>query len=74
MIETQSTMNLLSALGQAGSDEVQLTGAGAIMMTLSIVLVMGLMVFCLSRILREPHQEEHHHAPLDIDTQDLNGQ
>ena len=63
---------LLSILAIAGG-EVRLTGAGALIMTLNIVLVLGLLVFCMSRILRETRPEEHHHAPLEIDTKDTNG-
>ena len=39
-------------------------------MTFSCVLVLGLLIFCLARILGEEHPETHHHAPLDIDTRD----
>jgi hypothetical protein len=41
-------------------------------MVLSILLVLGLTVFCLVRILGEKRPAEHHHAPLDIDTHDVN--
>jgi hypothetical protein len=40
------------------------------MMTASIGMVLALVAFCVSRALREPHPEEHMHAPLDIDTGD----
>jgi hypothetical protein len=64
-------MNALTALiAQSGSDEVTLTVGGAAIMTLSVALVVGLNVFCMSRILREQKPSEHHHAPLDIDTHD----
>jgi len=65
--------SLLSILAQADGGEVRLTGAGALLMTLSIVLVVGLLVFCMARILRETRPEEHHHVPLEIDTEDTNG-
>lgn len=64
-------MNGLPAeVGKAATHEGGLTVAGAVIMTLSILLVLGLAVFCMVRILREKHPEEHHHAPLDIDTHD----
>ena len=56
-------------LGAASSD-VGLTAAGATIMTVSILLVLGLLTFCMRRILTEQHPEKHH-APLDIDTHDL---
>jgi Na+-transporting NADH:ubiquinone oxidoreductase subunit NqrD len=65
-------MNTLAAVvAQAGADEVTLTVGGAVIMTLSVALVVGLNVFCMSRILREQKPSEHHHVPLDIDTHDL---
>jgi ABC-type nickel/cobalt efflux system permease component RcnA len=54
-------------------DSVTLTSAGAAIMTVSVLLVLGLCAFCFWRILREPTPSEHHHAPLDIDTRDENG-
>ncbi len=39
-------------------------------MTVCIVLVLGLMLICMIRILREKQPTEHHHAPLDINTHD----
>jgi ABC-type nickel/cobalt efflux system permease component RcnA len=60
-------------LAQAGEAEVTLTVAGGVIMTVSVLLVLGLCAFCFWRILREPTPSEHHHAPLDIDTHDLNG-
>jgi len=60
-------------LAQAGDEEVTLTAAGGMIMTVSVLLVLGLCAFCFWRILREPTPSEHHHAPLDIDTQDLDG-
>jgi ABC-type nickel/cobalt efflux system permease component RcnA len=67
-------MSLLATiLAQAATDQVTLTPAGATIMTVSVLLVLGLCAFCFWRILREPAPSEHHHAPLDIDTHDLNG-
>jgi heme/copper-type cytochrome/quinol oxidase subunit 2 len=66
-------MVLASILAQAADESVRLTVGGAVIMTGSIVLVVGLLIFCMSRILREPHPEEHHHAPLETETDDLNG-
>ena len=62
---------MLVILGQIAPDEGGLTVTGTIIMTASVLLVLGLMVFCMTRILRETRPEEHHHAPLDIDTHDL---
>lgn len=61
---------LLAVVGQTATEAGGLTPAGAVIMTASILLVLGLTVFCMARILREPRPEEHHHAPLDIDTHD----
>jgi ABC-type nickel/cobalt efflux system permease component RcnA len=67
-------MSLLATiLAQAATDQVTLTPAGVTIMTVSVLLVLGLCAFCFWRILREPAPSEHHHAPLDIDTHDLNG-
>lgn len=58
-----------SAVEAAG--EVVLTPAGGAMMALCVGLVLGLNVFCLTRILRSPRPSEHHHAPQETDTRDL---
>jgi len=58
--------NLLAQNGE----QVRLTAGGIIVMTFSCALVLGLLIFCLARILGEKHPETHHHAPLDIDTRD----
>ena len=50
-----------------------LSAAGWTVMILCIVLVCTLVTFCYYRVLREPRPSQHHHAPLDIDTKDLNG-
>lgn len=47
-----------------------LNAAGAVMMTVSIVVVLALVGFCLRRILRESKPSDRLHAPLDIDTHD----
>ncbi len=52
------------------AQEVTLTTQGAVIMVLCVSLVLGLTVFCMSRILGEQRPQEHHHAPLDIDTHD----
>lgn len=59
-------MQPLEILAQNGG----LTTTGAIVMIGCIASVIALMVYCYYRVLREPRPSEHHHAPLDIDTQD----
>ncbi len=54
----------------AASGDGGLTLAGWTMMVGSVGLVLALSAFCIYRALREPHPEEHMHAPLDIDTHD----
>jgi len=49
-----------------------LTPAGWAMMIGSVGMVLALCAFCVYRVLRESHPEEHLHAPLDIDTHDTN--
>ncbi len=61
---------LLNIIAQNNADTVQLEPAGMVMMGLSIAIVLSLTSFCVYRILRAPSPEEHHHTPLDIDTQD----
>ena len=58
-------------LAQAAEDPESLSTGGAVIMILSVSLVLGLNIFCFWRILREPGPAEHHHVPLEIDTQDL---
>ena len=58
-------------LGQAGAESTGLTTAGTIVMVASIGLVLALAGFCMVRLLGESKPEQHHHAPLDIDTEDL---
>ena len=45
---------------------------GLFMMVLSYGVVLSLVVFCFYRVLTTPDVVEHEHAPLDIDTGDLN--
>lgn len=49
-----------------------LTVAGWVMLIGSVGMVLSLCCYCAYRALTEPHAEEHMHAPLDIDTHDLN--
>ena len=55
----------------AATEDMSLTTAGGVLMAVSITLVLGLAAFCLIRILRLKKPSEHHHAPLEIDTQDF---
>ena len=48
-----------------------LSTSGWVMMIGCIGSVCLLATFCFYRVLREPNPSEHHHAPLDIDTHDL---
>lgn len=48
-----------------------LTTGGWVMMVGCISLVCGLCAFCFYRLMREPRPSDHHHAPLEIDTKDL---
>lgn len=57
-------------IAQAETTEVTLTVGGTLIMALCIILVLGLLIFCMTRILRESHPDAHHHAPLEIDTHD----
>ncbi len=47
-----------------------LTPAGWLFMLGSIAFVLGLLIFCLWRVLSTPDQLERMHAPIEIDTQD----
>lgn len=64
-------MSLPNLIAQAAESAVTLEPAGMVVMAVSILLVVGLTLFCVLRILREPTPAEHHHAPLDIDTHDV---
>ena len=57
-------------LAQTAANGITLTGGGAAVMGLSVVLVLGLNAFCIYRITHEQRPSEHLHAPLDIDTRD----
>ena len=48
-----------------------MTWAGWTLMLVSCGFVLGLMVFCYYRVLRTPTTTEHMHAPLEIDTHDV---
>ena len=48
-----------------------LSTGGWFMMIGCIGSVCSLAAFCFYRVLREPNPGAHHHAPLDIDTRDL---
>lgn len=48
-----------------------LTTGGWVMMVGCISLVCGLCAFCFYRLMRDPRPSDHHHAPLEIDTKDL---
>lgn len=47
-----------------------MTVQGWVFMLLSNAFVVGLLVYCLYRILTRPASAEHMHAPLEIDTAD----
>ena len=46
-------------LAQADPSDVTLTSGGILIMSLSILLVMGLMGFCMYRIIRNPDNKPH---------------
>jgi len=48
-----------------------MTTAGWIFMLVSCGCVVILTVFCYYRVLKAPRPSEHMHAPLDIDTHDI---
>ena len=58
-----------SVVGQAGG----LSWGGAAVMVVSVVLVLALTIFCILRVFREREPKKHLHAPLDIDTHDVDG-
>jgi hypothetical protein len=62
----------MAMLATTAENSVQLTVGGAIIMTVSVLLVLGLVIFCMTHILREKEPRKHR-APLEIDTRDLNG-
>lgn len=48
-----------------------MTAAGWTVMLLSVGFVLSLTIFCFYRVLRTPQSNQHMHAPLDIDTHDV---
>ena len=50
----------------------ELTAAGWIFMLVSCISMVIWTAWCYWRVLTAPEAAEHMHAPLDIDTQDLN--
>lgn len=48
-----------------------MNGIGLVFMIVSYVLIVSLCGFCFYRVLRTPGVEKTEHAPLDIDTRDL---
>ena len=62
-------MNALARIAAAPAP-VTLEPAGIVVMTLSILIVCWMTVFCIARIMRDKSPGEHHHTPLDIDTHD----
>jgi flagellar biogenesis protein FliO len=48
-----------------------MTPLGWTFMFMSIGFVLGLVLFCFYRVLTKPNAANHMHAPLDIDTHDL---
>jgi hypothetical protein len=55
-------------------DPQGLNTGGWAMMVLSISVVLALSTFCMYRMFRGPQPSQHHHAPLEIDTHDLDGE
>ncbi len=65
-------MWLHSLLSQTDPQQpVNLSIPGMLVMGLSLLIVTGLAVFCIVKILGEKNPGTHHHAPLDIDTHDV---
>jgi len=48
-----------------------MTTGGWIFMVCSISFVLGLVSFCFYKVLVKPASANHMHAPLDIDTHDV---
>ena len=51
--------HLMATLAQAPTDDVGLSVGGVIVMTTSILVVLGLLTFCLARILVSKPSAEH---------------
>jgi hypothetical protein len=49
-----------------------MNAGGWIFMLASVGFVLWLTAYCFHRVLSRPAATEHMHAPLDIDTHDLN--
>ncbi len=64
-------MLILSVFAQSDATPVSLEPGGLVVMTLSILLVCSLTIFCAVKILGDKSPSEHHHVPLDIDTHDI---
>jgi len=60
----------LVTLAQATEEAVGLTAAGTAIMAVSVLLVLGLNVFCMFRILVERRPAESLHAPQETNTGD----
>lgn len=58
-------------LAQTESAAEKLTISGTIVMLVTVGLVLALSAYCMWHILLEKRPKEHHHAPLDIDTHDV---
>ncbi len=48
-----------------------MTTGGWVIMITSMTCVVALVSFCYYKVLTHPESTEHMHAPLDIDTHDL---
>ena len=64
-------MLTLAAIVAQADAEVGLTTSGIVVMAISILLVLGLAVFCIARILGEKRRETDRHVPLDINPHDV---
>ncbi|MEQ8762677.1 MAG: hypothetical protein RL885_02035 [Planctomycetota bacterium] len=47
-----------------------MNASGIAMMAISFTLVIGLVIFCITKVMSESKPTEHVHGPLDIDTKD----
>ncbi len=61
----------MSALPTVLAQAPGLNASGWVMLIGCIGLVLSLCTFCFWKIMTEEKPSEHHHAPLDIDTHDL---
>ena len=60
------TVEILAQAAAAGG----LSSGGWAMMVGCLSMVIGLCVFCLWRILRDPRPGDRHHVPLDLRTEE----